>query len=284
MDIDEMEGNNQVEEHHVDTSRPFSSVKEAVAIFGQRIMLPVQTHTMNSKSASPIAASRSINQNAKPRSPGLSQTVKLVIPTASPSISQTAKLVIPTASPSISQTASSSSSPWKQRSLLPPSPQGPKEEIMDVLKKLEAEITETKTEVKMLKERESETEVALATLNAELHKNMSKIAKAEANAAGKSAAAMAKSVSFKDIKEKENGEDQRRKELMRKMHKEYPSLAQILDSNKGNRDGYFANTKKTKKKKKPIIPLVGDFFFFKKKGSSPEISGPLYTTSSTLHF
>ncbi|CAA0301049.1 unnamed protein product [Arabidopsis thaliana] len=272
MDIEEMEGNNQVEEHHVDTSRPFSSVKEAVAIFGQRIMLPVQTPTLNYKPASPIA-SRSINHTAKPRS--------LI---ANPSISQTAKQVSPIASPSISQTESLSSSPWKQRSLLPSSPQGPKEEIMDVLKKLEAEITETKTEVKMLKERESETEVALATLNAELHKNMSKIAKAEADAAGKSAAAMTKSVSFKDTKEKENGEDQRRKELMRKMQKDYPSLAQILDSNKGNRDGYFANTKKTKKKKKPIIPLVGDFFFFKKKGSSPEISGPLYTTSSTLHF
>ncbi|CAH8256521.1 unnamed protein product [Arabidopsis lyrata] len=286
MDIDKMEGNNQVEQHHVDTSRPFSSVKEAVAIFGQRIMLPVQTHTLNSKPVSPIA-NRSISQTDKPRSPiaspGLSQTAKLVSPTASPKISQTAKLVSPIASPNISQTASSSS-PWKQRSLLPSSPQGPKDEIMDVLKKLEAEITETKTEVKMLKERESETEVALATLNAELHKNMSKIAKAEADAAGKSAAAMEKSVRFKDTQEKENREDQRRKELMRKMQKEYPSLAQILDSNKGDKDGYFAKTKKTKKKKKPIIPLVGDFFFFRKKGPATEISGPLYTTSSTLHF
>lgn len=241
MAMEEMEENNQIAQHYVDTSRPFSSVKEAVAIFGQRITLPGQTHTLNHKPVSPIAAS-----------------------------------------PRISNTASLPSSPWKQRASLPSSPQGPKEEFMDVLKKLEAEITETKTEVKMLKERESETEVALATLNAELHKNMSKMAKAEADAAGKSAAAMAKSVSFKETKEKENGEEERSKELMRRMQ-EYPSLAQILDSNKGDRDGYFAKTKK--KKKKPIMPLVGDFFFFfKKKGSSTEISAPLYTTSSTLHF
>ncbi|CAH2047198.1 unnamed protein product [Thlaspi arvense] len=223
--MEEMEENNQVEQHHVDTSRPFSSVKEAVAIFGQRIMLPVQTHTVNPKPVSPFA---------------------------SPSISQTPKPVSLVASPRISHTATLPSSPWKQRASLPSSPQGLKEEFMDVLKKLEAEITETKTEVRMLKERESETEVALATLNAELHKNMSKMAKAEADAAGKSVAAMAKSVSFKETKEKENGEEERRRELMRMMQKEYPSLAQILDSNKGDRNGYFAKTTK-KTKKKPII-------------------------------
>lgn len=243
MAVEEMEENTLIEQQHfVDTSRPFSSVKEAVAIFGQRIILPGQTHTVNHKPVSPIAAI-----------------------------------------PRISHTASLPSSPWKQRTSLPSSPQGPKEEFMDVLKKLEAEITETKTEVKTLKERESETEVALATLNAELHKNMSKMAKAEADAAGKSATAMAKSVSFKETKEKENGEEERRKELMRRMQKEYPSLAQILESNKGGKNGYFEKT--NTKKKKPIVPLVGDFFFFlKKKRSSSEISRPLYTTSSTLHF
>ncbi|XP_013632780.1 PREDICTED: uncharacterized protein LOC106338312 [Brassica oleracea var. oleracea] len=129
---------------------------------------------------------------------------------------------------------------------------------MDILKKLEAEIMETKTEVRMLKERESDTEAVLASLNAELYKNMVKMAKTDADAEGKSAADMNKSVNFK-----ENGEEKRRKELMSKMAKEYLTLAQILDGNKVDKNGYFAKT--TKKKKKPIIPLLGDFFFFFKK-------------------
>ena len=129
---------------------------------------------------------------------------------------------------------------------------------MDVLKKLEAEIMGTKTEVRMLKERESDTEAVLASLNAELYKNMVKMAKIDADAEGKSAADMNKYVNFK-----ENGEEGRRKELMSKMAKEYLTLAQILDGNKVDKNGYFAKT--TKKKKKPIIPLLGDFFFFFKK-------------------
>ncbi|KAK7412018.1 hypothetical protein VNO78_03464 [Psophocarpus tetragonolobus] len=61
-------------------------------------------------------------------------------------------------------------------------------ELVDIIKKLEAELEQTKVELKQLKERGSETEVALATLNAQLHKNMSKLAQAEAAAAGAMAA------------------------------------------------------------------------------------------------
>ncbi|WZZ27713.1 hypothetical protein YC2023_011114 [Brassica napus] len=159
METEAME-NNPVEQHHVDTSRSFSLVKEAVATFGQRIMLPRKIHTLNSKPVSPIA---------------------------SPNISQIAK------------------------------------------PKFEAEITETKTEVRILKERELETEVSLATLDAEQDKNISKMAKAEADAAGKSADAMAKSVSFKETKIKENGDEERGKELVKRKQNEYTHLLKYFE-------------------------------------------------------
>ncbi|KAG2310485.1 hypothetical protein Bca4012_025001 [Brassica carinata] len=69
---------------------------------------------------------------------------------------------------------------------------------MDVLKKLEAGNENRVEEVEG--ERESETEVTVATLNAEMLKNMSEMAKAEADAAGKNAAAMTKPVSVKETK------------------------------------------------------------------------------------
>ncbi|KAG2288570.1 hypothetical protein Bca52824_048174 [Brassica carinata] len=209
--MEPMKENKQVKQHHVDTSRPFTSVKEAVATFGQRILLPGKIHALNSKPVSPITIYSSHPFGLQPNY--------------------------------------NQHFPRNQRPSLPYSLQDSKEEFMDVLKKLEAEIMGTKTEVRMLKERESDTEAVLASLNAELYKNMVKMTKIDADAEGKSAADMNKYVNFK-----ENGEEGRRKELMSKMAKEYLTLAQILDGNKVDKNGYFAKT--TKKKKKPIIPLL----------------------------
>jgi hypothetical protein len=105
----------------VDTSRPFRSVKEAVAIIGKRFLV------------GEIYSSKPYYN-----------------PPGEENIS------------------------WR---FLSPSPsyRSPKEdhhheqnEVFGALMKLEAEL-------KLLKERESETEIALASLNAELHKNMSKV-------------------------------------------------------------------------------------------------------------
>lgn len=206
----------------VDTSRPFRSVKEAVAIFGKQILV------------GEIYSSK------------------------------------PYYNPSGEENIS-----WR---FLSPSPsyRSPKEdhhyeqnEVFGALMKLEAELKETKTELKLLKERESETEIALASLNAEFHKNMSKLAMAEA-AAAKEAVEM-RAVSF----EREKKEDLLLKEEERMIRMENsPTLAQILSL--GEEKGCFRGKEERKAmKKKPIVPLVGDLFF-KKKGSSNTLNNPLY--------
>uniref|UniRef100_A0A2K1WNB0 WEB family protein n=1 Tax=Populus trichocarpa TaxID=3694 RepID=A0A2K1WNB0_POPTR len=173
----------------VDTSRPFRSVKEAVAIFGKRFLV------------GEIYSSKPYYN-----------------PPGEENIS------------------------W--RFLSPnPSYRSPKEdhhhdqnEVFGALMKLEAELN-------LLKERESETEIALASLNAELHKNMSK--------------------------------EERMRELMIRTENS-PTLAQILSL--GEEKGCSRGKEERKAmKKKPIVPLVGDFFF-KKKGSSNTHNNPLYAS------
>ncbi|XVF00586.1 hypothetical protein REPUB_Repub04eG0013200 [Reevesia pubescens] len=214
----------------VDTSRPFRSVKEAVAVFGERLLVG-EIYTPK-----PYTYSRPPSQEIT----------------------------------------------WYS-----PSPQNHKEDhdqeisnqqgVLDSLKKLEAELEETKAELKLLKEKESETEIALASLNAELHKNMSKLAKAEAAAARAATSTTPRTMSF----EMGNGgediarEEESRRELMKRMENN-PTLSQILSI--GEKEGYLGGKRERKfMKKKPIVPLVGDWLF-KKKGSSTSVRNPLYAS------
>ncbi|KAH6826368.1 hypothetical protein C2S53_003735 [Perilla frutescens var. hirtella] len=198
----------------VDSSRPFRSVKEAVAIFGERFL------------AGEIYSPK---------------------PFAFP------KQEIPFFAPTTTTTT-----PQVDKSEAPPAV------LADTVKKLETELQETKAELKLLKDRESETEVAVASLNAELHRNMSKLARAEAAAAAKAAAASSPSLG----QVLSVGEDVDEMSLMVGIKKKEMMMMR-------------ENSKKKKKKQKPIIPLLGDLFT-KKKGSSMSSNNPLYT-SSHLH-
>ncbi|KAI3755192.1 hypothetical protein L1987_54987 [Smallanthus sonchifolius] len=118
---------------------------------------------------------------------------------------------------------------WKS----PETDHEPSTVVMNTLKQLELEVKETKRELKMLKERESETEVALACLKAELHKNMSKVAKAEAEAAGKEVVVRSSM-----------------------------TMRQVLSGIGGEKDRKYLSDKKVLKKK-PVVPLVTDLFAWK---------------------
>ncbi|KAI3946427.1 hypothetical protein MKX01_017643 [Papaver californicum] len=235
----------------VDTSRAFRSVKEAVAIFDERLLAGVFF------SSSPKPQTVSTNFKNQETQPSSHPPLPLVLTTSS-------------ISPAIKQK--------------------PKEDgnstVKTMLKKLEIELEETKRELNLLKKRESEMEIALATLNAELHKNMSKMAKAEAVAAREKAAVASKRSSQLYIGEggdhKNLGsshEDDIREEIM-KMERYSTSLAEVLSL--GEKEGYFDHfqdkktLKKNKmaniKKEKPIIPLVGDLFSRKKKNSSKSLN------------
>ncbi|KAJ7946580.1 WEB family protein [Quillaja saponaria] len=219
----------------VDTSRPFSSVKEAVAILGERLL---------------------VGEIYAPKS-----------------------FTTPKQDQIITSWSFSSPSP-----LVKPKEDNDEQEnnggLFDTLKKLEAELEETKEELKLLKERESETEVALATLNAELHKNMSKMAEAEAAAAAKAVVVATKNNGGFD---RGGGsvmvrEEEKRREFRIRMEDSSPTtLAQILSI--GEKMSYFEGKRERKMmKKKPIIPLVGDLFSRKKGSNTSDHRNPLYSS------
>lgn len=216
----------------IDTTRAFSSVREAVAVLGERIL------------ASDVYT---------PKSP--------TIP----------KHVIP-APPKVSF-----SSPTSTATCTPTQLNQEKEEdsaLANLVKRLEAELEETKRELKQLKERESETEIALASLNAELHKSMSRMAEAEAVEAGRAAARSGLIVGGLE-RDGGGGEEEEMECGARKS--ESSSLAHILSI--GEKEGYFGTPKTERKvvKKKPIVPLIGEMFSRKK--SSFSLYNPLFGRS-----
>nr|XP_043629955.1 WEB family protein At1g75720-like [Erigeron canadensis] len=201
----------------VDTSSPFRSVKEVVAMFGERFL-----------------------------------ATKIYTPSPKPSFT----LPIQESTPIWKYTPNSNKNLWKSpKNELDSSPV-----VMNILKKLELELEETKRQLNMLKERETETELSLASLNAELHKNMSKIAKAEAEVAGK-AATMRSSMTLAQVLSGSNADDD--------------DDDQAIEKGKEKR---YLNEKKMLKKK-PVIPLLTDLFSKKNEKAENSKLSPLYASS-----
>ncbi|CAI0439451.1 unnamed protein product [Linum tenue] len=220
----------------VDTSRPFSSVKEAVAIFGERFLLRDIYHSTPHQ------------QPPTADSPSWKSASASPSPSASPSV--VPDVVTPNDSPKLKLEPSNPSGSAIDESVL-----------VESVRRLEAELEETKAALKQLKEQGSETEIALASLNAELHMNMARMAQAEAAAAKKAADGKDEAAAARDVGS--------------------PTLAQILNlGSEMSSNGYYSNKKMKAdgKKKKPIVPLVGDFLYWKrKKDSRSAVSdNPLY--------
>ncbi|PKA57120.1 WEB family protein [Apostasia shenzhenica] len=190
----------------VDTTRPFRSVKEAVATFGERLL------------------SGEAFSNRGP-----------LIDKFDP------KPLFSFPSPSSSSSLRSFHREREEERI----------NILDSLKKLEDKMEETKQEVMMLKERETEMEIALASLNAELHKSKAKLAEMEA--------AVVAPAKGGDGWANENDE------IEEEMKMEYlPSLAAVLRLGDGGVE--MSGRRRVKVKKKPIIPLIGDLFSKKDSG------------------
>uniref|UniRef100_A0A7N2L3A5 WEB family protein n=1 Tax=Quercus lobata TaxID=97700 RepID=A0A7N2L3A5_QUELO len=247
----------------VDTSRPFRSVKEAVAIFGERLLLG----EMYSPSPKPynVNVGEMFSPSPKPYNVNVGEMF-------SPSPKPYNMSIVPNTTRNLVFSDDDDDDSPTRNLVFSDNKREDESLVLYTLKKLEAELEETKVELKLLKERESETEVALASLNAELHKNMSKLANAEAAAATNALIAN---------RNREVREDQERKrELMIRME-DSNTLAHILSLRE---EGYFGGKVQEKKamKKKPIIPLVGDLFS-RKKRSSKTMQNPLYSSPNVYN-
>ncbi|XP_008781676.1 WEB family protein At3g51220 [Phoenix dactylifera] len=227
------------ERAEVDTTRPFRSVKEAIAVFGERFLAG-------------DAYSQKTNSNGK-----LDMTPEPIYALPAPKPIYSASSSPPSYTSSASQFNQD-----REDELL----------IFGSLKKLEAELEETKRELMLLKERESELEIAVATLNAQLQKSMSKLAEMEAAKAAEGSM----DIEGQPTKvQSDRWAEERTRDLEAKF--DYlPTLAQALSLG-GIEDDFGGRTKRKVPKKKPIIPLIGDMFS-RKKGSL-DLNNSLYSGS-----
>uniref|UniRef100_A0ACD5WAB6 Uncharacterized protein n=1 Tax=Avena sativa TaxID=4498 RepID=A0ACD5WAB6_AVESA len=270
----------------VDTARPFRSVKEAVAVFGERILVGER----NSRYSSHAVAAANSHANAitdiKHEDSGGSGvgTLSLVAMAeveAEQESEATAAIVPMYSAPSSPPSFASPRSAYGDED-------GEHDRqddeaglaIMSSIKKMEAEVAETRREVVQLRKRGTEMEMAVASLNAQLHRGMSRLAEMEADY--KASAAARRSIGGDtDVTSAAMVRSERWAEKSGMYSSEYlPSFSHALSLGEFDDDDELPGGGRRRKgqKVKPIVPLIGDILFSKSfsRRKSTKDSGDLY--------
>jgi hypothetical protein len=272
----------------VDTTRPFRSVKEAVAVFGDRILSTnsssFNTNTVPYSSSFKTDANLTLHAPQEPIPPAAPETQ--IMPSCKtdiiPKLDASPKLT-PVPSPPLPFCSSPINKPMYSAPSSPPSytssvSNGEKENeneteniVFNYLRRLEFEVAETRKELNALKKRESEMEIALASLNAQLNRNLEKLSEIETSKEGEISVVMGE----KPSKVQSNRWEEETVDNSVHYYEYLPSLAEAL-SLRDFGDEFGLTRKRKVQKMKPIVPLVGDIFSRKK--SSKE-NDSLYSES-----
>jgi hypothetical protein len=265
----------------VDTARPFRSVREAVAVFGDRIIVG-ESHSRSNASSVAVATS---NANAiaipaaKHEASSSSTTITLSPNPTAESEAEAAPAVVPMYSAPSSPPSLASS---------PPSPNKTRGEVRrDVesgltivrsIEKLEAEVAGTRLEVAQLRKRSTEMEMAVASLNAQLHRGLSRLAEMEAD---KAAAAARRSFGG-DTDVASTVRSERYWGANKLGSSDYlPSFSHALSLGELDDDVIGGRGGRRRGKVKPIVPLIGGILFSKRKSTKEKgdgmYSGDLYS-------
>uniref|UniRef100_I1QYD3 Uncharacterized protein n=2 Tax=Oryza glaberrima TaxID=4538 RepID=I1QYD3_ORYGL len=285
----------------VDTARPFRSVREAVAVFGERILVgDGHSRRPSNGNGNATAAVVDIAIAKHEASSGSDATV------SSPDAMEAEPEVEEDAAPAV--VPMMYWAPSSPQSSPPPPNDGADadderdggvvdEEVtaamMRSVKRLEAEVAETRQEVAQLKKRGSEMEMAVASLNAQLHRGLSKLAEMEAgDTAAAAAAAARRSIGGEtDVSsavatfrsERWGGVVGDRAAVSRATSCEYlPSFSHALSLGEVD-DGELVGRRRKARKVKPIVPLIGDIIFSKRKSTKDKGDDGFYGNNGDLY-
>lgn len=148
--------------------------------------------------------------------------------------------------------------------------------VMRSIRKLEAEVAETRQEVAQLRKRGNEMEMAVASLNGQLHRGLSKLAEMEADRAAAARRSIGGDTDVASTLRSERWGD-------KLGAVEYlPSFSHALSLGEIDDAELMGSRRRKAQKVKPIVPLIGDIIFSKRKSTKEKVdhgfhSGNLYS-------